>query len=112
MSRVDIALNPMNYDLKSITSIVRVFLWLYLHFNFWCNVVDLRHMINVIVCWFTPHFINFIIFRMSNSYPNHCILDSIQLGYIPNIKVNDGGRFVDWDFVYSPFKLIFIVEYV
>ncbi len=85
MSRMGIVLGPMNEHLDSIADIVRVSLWLYLHLNFRCNVMNLRHIIDMIVGWLTPHFIDFVFLWVRNSHPEHRVFDSFELRDVSHI---------------------------
>jgi hypothetical protein len=91
---MSIVLDPMNEHSYSITDVVRISLWLNLHLDFRCDIVDFRHIVNVIVSRFTSHFIYFIFLGVSYSHPEHGVFDSFELRNVPHVEIDDSWRLV------------------
>lgn len=72
--------------------------------------MNLRYVIDMIICRFTSNFIDLIILRMANSHPNHGVLYSVKLRNISDIQVDNSRRFVKRDLVSTSFKFIFEVK--
>jgi len=67
--RMRVPLDLVNEDGHTITVVVRVWLRLNQHLYLRCNIVDLWHIVDVVVCRFASDFIEIVVFRMGYPEP-------------------------------------------
>lgn len=105
-----VALSPMHKQGYAIAPHRGVSLWLQLHLHFRCDVVNFRHIVDVVVGWLASDLVDLIIFGVSHTHPSHGVFDSLKLGDVSDVKVDDSGWLVDRQLVSASLQIVLKVE--
>lgn len=105
-----VSLSPVHKQGYAVAPHRGVSLWLQLHLHFRRNVVDFRHIVDVVVGWFASDFVDLIVFRVSYTHPSHSVFDSLKLRDVSDVKVDDSRWLVDRQLVSASLQIILKIE--